>query len=71
MIVNESQTFSKENVRQVQGNQEKRQDSRYLRQPQAQAAPGLIRKTVRNSQQADCGFMASFRGFAAKMYLLF
>ena len=42
MILSESQTFSKENVRQVQGNQEKRQDPGYLRQPQAQAAPGLI-----------------------------
>ena len=41
MILSESQTFSKENVRQVQGNQEKRQDSGYLREPEAQAASGL------------------------------
>ena len=41
MILSESQTFSKENVRQVQGNQEKRQDSGYLRKPEAQAASGL------------------------------
>ena len=41
MIDSESQTFSKENVRQVQGNQEKRQDSGYLREPEAQAASGL------------------------------
>jgi len=42
MILSESQTFSKENVRQVQGNQEKRQDSGYLREPEAQAKTGLI-----------------------------
>ena len=41
MIDSESQTFSKENVRQVQGYQEKGQDPCYLRQPQAQAASGL------------------------------
>ena len=52
--VTESQTFSKENVRQVQGNQEKRQDSRYLRQPQAQATPRLTAAAVGSSRCKLC-----------------
>jgi hypothetical protein len=54
MIDSESQTFSKENVRQVQGNQEKRQDSRYLRQPQAQATPRLTAAAVGSSRCKLC-----------------
>ena len=42
MIINESQTFSKENLRKVQGYQEKRQNYGNLREPQAQAETGLI-----------------------------
>ena len=53
-LSSESQTFSKENVRQVQGNQEKRQDSRYLRQPQAQATPRLTAAAVGSSRCKLC-----------------
>ncbi len=46
MIIHESQTFSKENLRKVQGNQEKRQNYGNLREPQAQAETGLIPRLV-------------------------
>ncbi len=40
-IHNESQSFSKENLREVQGHQTQRSRRDYLREPEAQATSGL------------------------------